>query len=116
MSNLFKNSKQEEPKREGHRDYEFNLDWSKRFITKVEASLPRGIRVEITSSHHLPSSLLMISWTPPRDAPIGNFAVPVFMHTHHNEFTKKVQSVFDHHVRMAKDFSAKHPDWEADSA
>lgn len=99
-----------------HRDYEFNLDWSKRFITKVEPGLPRGIRVQITSSHHLPSSLLMISWTPPRHAPIGNFAVPVFMHVPHSEFTKKVQSVFDQHVKMGNDYIAKHPEAEVQIA
>lgn len=117
MSNLFKNKpQQQEPSREGHRDYEFNLDWSKKFITKVESGLPKGVRVAITSSHHFPSSLLMISWRPPMNAPMGNFAVPVFMHVPHREFIDKVQKVFDQHVSMAVNYIAKHPEQEVASA
>jgi len=116
MSNLFKKKHEAEPSRDGHRDYEFNLDWSKKFITKVEGTLPKGVRVAITSSHHFPNSLFMVSWTPPRHAPIGNFAAPVFMHAPHREFIDKVQSVFDHHVRMAVNYIAKHPEIEVASA
>lgn len=116
MSNFHKRQQEPEPNREGHRDYEFNLDWSKKFITKVEAGLPKGVRVAITSSHHFPNSLLMVSWTPPRHAPIGNFAAPVFMHAPHREFIDKVQKVFDHHVSMAVNYIAKHPQQEVEIA
>lgn len=116
MSNFHKNSQSTEPNREGHRDYEYNLDWSKKFITKVESGLPKGVGLLITSSHHFPSSLLMISWTPPRRAPIGKYAVPVFMHVPHREFVDKAESVFKHHVRMANEWNSKHPEWEYDSA
>jgi hypothetical protein len=113
MSNLFKNKpQQQEPSGEGHRDYEFNLDWSKKFIKKVEAGLPKGVRVAITSSHHFPNSLLMISWTPPRNAPIGNFAVPIFMHTPTKEFINKSQTALDLHVSMALNYIAKHAELE----
>lgn len=110
MSNLFKKPQQETQSKGPHRDYEFNLDWSKKFITKVEGGLPQGIRVQITSSHHLPSSLLMISWTAPRHAPIGNYATPVFMHAAAREFTDKVEKVFRHYVRSATEYFAKHPE------
>jgi hypothetical protein len=117
MARFDKIEKEQDPHSRGdHRDYQTNLEWSRRFITKMESDLPVGVLITITDSHHLPSSLLMISWTPPRPAPVGNFAAPIFMHAPHTDFTRKVQSVFNQHMRMSRDFSTKHPEWEDKSA
>lgn len=87
-----------------HPDYERNLAQAERFCLNVEKTLHEGMRVRIEDSHALKRALLMISWMPPRNAPVGNFANPVFLHQSKTEYDREVVKVFNSYMARAKAF------------
>ena len=87
-----------------HRDYTSNLFNARVFIKRVEPSLEKGMRTYISSSQDLPDSLMIVSFTPPRTAPMGNYAAPIFLHQSSSEYSKQVEGVFNAYMKMAKDF------------
>jgi hypothetical protein len=97
------------PSRGPHPDYNSNLLRAKEFCKNVESSLLQGMRVYITGSPELPESLLMICFTLPRAAQMGNFAAPVFLHQSGFEVSKQTEALFNSYLKMAKDFWNKEP-------
>ena len=90
--------------RKAHSDYNYNLIQSRNFCKNVEKSLLQGMRVYICDSGEIKECLLMITFSPPRKAPMGNFGVPIFMHQPKSEFNKQVEAVFNSYMEMAKKF------------
>jgi hypothetical protein len=92
-----------------HPDYEVNLSMAQNFINRVEKSLRPGMNVTIKGSHGLDRSLLVISWTPPREAKVGNWANPIFLHQPKHLFAKSLENVFNDYVRKADNFERRLP-------
>jgi hypothetical protein len=98
------------PEKTEHRDYSYNLDKARNFISKLEGRLPPGMSLRIADSHGLPQALLWISWTPPRHTPVGNWANPIFFHQAHGTFGQELERIFNDYVRRVEDFEKKFGD------
>lgn len=87
-----------------HKDYESNLTNAKAFCARVQKSLLKGMKVYICGSHGLENSLLMITFSPPRSAKMGNYATPIFLHQSRLEVNKQIENIFNAYMKMAKKF------------
>lgn len=85
-----------------HRDFEVNLKQAKRFIENVQ-KLP-GMSVYISNLHNGDPGILMVTFNPPRNAPIGNYAAPINMHQGSFDFNKQMESIYSAYYNMAKKF------------
>lgn len=92
-----------------HADYEFNLQTAYKFIEKVQTYLKNGVNITITGNNTLPKSLLVISWTPPRTAPVGNWINSIFLHQDRFTFGKELETVFNHYMSKAESFEKRFP-------
>lgn len=92
-----------------HRDYQSNLFRAKSFCKNIEKSLVQGMRVEITGSPELPESLLVISFSPPRTAKMGNHAAPIFLHQNSSEISKQIEAIINSYMKMAQVFWNRQP-------
>ena len=88
-----------------HPDYDYNLMVARNFIAKVETQLPNGMKVAITGSHGIEKSLLMISWHPPMEAKIGNWANPIFLHQNRQDFGKQLEITFNGYMKKVEMFN-----------
>ena len=101
------NKKSSNGEKEPHKDYAWNLETAKNFINKTKDSWPSGMKVAVVGSQWLDEAILMISWMPPRHAPMGNWANPIFLHQCRFKFGKELENVFNSYVRRIKDFERK---------
>jgi hypothetical protein len=92
-----------------HPDYKRNLQNAEKFVEKVKKSLIRGMEVKVSDSEQLPKSLLMISWTPPKEEKIGNYATPIFLHESTSEVNKKIENVFNLYMKTVEDYEKRKP-------
>jgi hypothetical protein len=58
---------------------------------------------------HLEKALLMISWTPPKEAHIGNCANPISLHQKSSDLSREVEAVFNNYFKKASDYDKLHP-------
>lgn len=93
-----------------HRDYGYNLDKARNFMDKMDGKLPPGMGLRIGDSQWLPEALFWVSWTPPRNAPVGNWANSIFFHQAHSTFGKELERVFNDYVRRVEDFEKRFGD------
>lgn len=86
-----------------HPDYKRNLQTAKNFIEKTKKSIINGMDVKISNGNRIESAILMISWTPPRESKLGNYATPISLHQGSKEMSKQLESVFSCYFRAAQD-------------
>ena len=99
-----------EPKAGGpHADYQGNLDYCTAFCQKVENNLLKGMRIYIADSGEIKKSLMIVSFSPPRDVPMGNYAAPIFLHQSKGLVHTQVEAVFNSYYQMAKGFWDRQP-------
>jgi len=85
-----------------HPEYAQNLRSALTFIRNVTPNLVAGMRVYVASSQWLKDALLVIAWTPAPEVKLGKFAAPINLHDSNQEVLKKIESVFNNYVNMAK--------------
>ena len=95
--------------RKEHPDYKRNLENAQKFIEKTKSSLMNGMGVKISDSQHLSKALLMISWSPPKNAPVGNCATPINLHQSTRDVEKQIEGIFNIYMRTVGDFHKKNP-------
>lgn len=97
---------EEKTSRGPHPDFSSNFVFARNFCRDSEPSWPPGMTVQIDNPLAI-NPLLWISWTPPLTAQIGKIAHPVSLQSSRNEFTEKVQTVFNTTLKIANEFLAK---------
>lgn len=95
-----------EPKKGPHRDYDSNLAQAETFSKNVQKSLLNGMNVKVVDGEGIPKAMLMISWKPPMNSRIGNYATPIFLHQNRSEVSKQIEAVFNCYMSKVKDFNA----------
>ena len=78
-----------------HRDYSQNLRNAQDYCSKVAPLLPSGIRVQISSSQGLVDNMLMLTLSPPKNYPMGNFAIPVSLHQSRKDMESQMRNAYD---------------------
>jgi hypothetical protein len=97
------------PKKEGHPDYKRNLESANKFIERTKKSLLRGMDVKVCDGESIPKALLRISWSAPKDAPMGNYATPISLHQPTSNMNKQVEGVFNAYMVKAAQFNQRFP-------
>ena len=87
-----------------HRDYHSNLVFAENFCREWEGRLVEGVKCKVTDSQWIKKCLLTISWTPPREAPIGNFANHVNLHQESKDCQKEAKETLRTVQKTAETF------------
>ena len=97
------------PEVKEHPDYKRNLQVAENFVKKTEKSLLRGMSVKVCDSEHLSKSLMMVAWTPPKEAPVGRCATPINLHQNNSDVSKQIEGIFNTYMKVVGKFEKDHP-------
>lgn len=97
------------PKKEGHADYKRNLESAKNFVEKAKKSLLNGMDVKICDGESIQKALLIISWKPPKESPLGGCATPISLHQPASIMNKQVEGVWGGYMRSVGAYQARNP-------
>lgn len=89
-----------------HRDYPINLENANNFIAKTKKSLLRGMNVKVSDGEHIEKAILVISYSPLKEAKMGNSATPINLHQSSIEVNKQIESIFNSYMRCVREIES----------
>lgn len=90
-----------------HPDYQENLKRAEVFCETAKKSLLKGMDVKISDGTNISKATIMVSYTPPRETPLGNYATPISLHQPSSSLAKQIEGVFSAYMRTVAEIQKK---------
>lgn len=97
-------AKLSEASKKAHPDYGINLEMAKRNFPRIHEHMPLGMNVEFGLDEFRKECFVMVSFTPPRFAPISRMACVVELHQPYELLKTEMNAIYNNYVKFAKHF------------